>query len=824
MTTKTMTTRAMINPTDRITRMLLHRLDRKANHDVYNRAEALGLLNRSQVKVGGSEPLLIWGLPDTLPVVLTGRSSVDRRIVERFLARRPIPTPDPFADLGIDEDDGEGRTTGHTFDGRPLTTLQLFAPKDQQEGKPTAKTGAAGDGKTPDMSPAASEAESVVPEGSKPATEHRETSAAPVSRSLNAALVETALGSRTASPKTIDPAAARTVASNAPDETYMLGREYLLRLIRSCRARPSVPDAAVALLLARVVGESMPDLTALLDILRRPAPVIVIRAPVPEFEERFGRMMEKGLVMPFGVNMLDAFGDRALGGRYRDNASDPHRITTMSGKTLGNMSAQYIREALAKTSMQKELPLLVADETGTTDFPKRLLAGADLVLETGGINRALLAELLQVCLGFAPKAALAAMEALGFRPGMLGLDDLALALRPGRSLENILAVLAALSIADETDDDDQDDENADSRPRHKIRNKPREKRGSLIRDKKSSAFELTQPQRPPSTQGTTEKNGVPDGGNGKADGDDKEGASPGSSDTAGKPSSSHRYLSVETLSGYGLARNWAMDLKADLELWRQGGLTWSDMSTKLLLSGPPGTGKTTFARALCNSLQIPMLATSLSSMLEPGYLGDVLKAMSAAFETAREHAPSILFMDEIDNIGKRSAGGDKNGDYWNSLINRMLELLDGVGRTEGVIVVAATNHPDRIDGALLRSGRLETRIDIPPPDTEALAGILAHHLGSDLATVLATQSVEVAASVARSDDRRATVVEQHGPGNSGLMEMAETRETTKSRGRNPANGAEKDACSGEGRGLIASDSISAASASHEPTEPKGDLA
>ncbi len=136
------------------------------------------------------------------------------------------------------------------------------------------------------------------------------------------------------------------------------------------------------------------------------------------------------------------------------------------------------------------------------------------------------------------------------------------------------------------------------------------------------------------------------------------------------------------------------------------------MSTKLLLSGPPGTGKTTFARALCNTIQVPLLATSLSTMLEPGYLGDVLKAMSEAFEIARNNAPSILFIDEIDNIGRRSNGGGRHDEYWNSLINRMLELLDGVAKTEGVIVVAATNFPERIDSALLRSGRLETRVDI----------------------------------------------------------------------------------------------------------------
>ncbi|EMS95495.1 ATPase central domain-containing protein [Agrobacterium tumefaciens str. Cherry 2E-2-2] len=216
-----------------------------------------------------------------------------------------------------------------------------------------------------------------------------------------------------------------------------------------------------------------------------------------------------------------------------------------------------------------------------------------------------------------------------------------------------------------------------------------------------------------------------------------------SGDTAVDPTNPEhsrlRQLRVETLSGYGEARDWALDLKEDLQIWRDGGLPWSEMSTKLLLSGPPGTGKTTYARALCNSLQVPLLVTSVASWLEPGYLGDVLKRISKAFELARENAPVILFIDEIDNIGSRSAGRrEQHDDYWRSLINRLLELLDGTSKTDGVIIVAATNLPEKIDPALLRSGRLEKHVAIPLPDTEALVGILAHHLGDDLAGVLAS--------------------------------------------------------------------------------------
>jgi cell division protease FtsH len=202
-----------------------------------------------------------------------------------------------------------------------------------------------------------------------------------------------------------------------------------------------------------------------------------------------------------------------------------------------------------------------------------------------------------------------------------------------------------------------------------------------------------------------------------------------------------RTLRVEHLSGYGEAGLWALDLKEDLALWREGALGWDEMSAKMLLSGPPGTGKTTFAKALCNTLKVPLIVSSVASWLEHGYLGDVLQQMSEVFETARKEAPCIVFIDELDAIGCRGGGrggDDRHEHYWTTVITRLLELLDGSLKTEGVIVVAATNLPDRIEPALLRSGRLEKHVVIPPQDASALAGILAHHLGSDLTAVLAS--------------------------------------------------------------------------------------
>jgi SpoVK/Ycf46/Vps4 family AAA+-type ATPase len=140
-----------------------------------------------------------------------------------------------------------------------------------------------------------------------------------------------------------------------------------------------------------------------------------------------------------------------------------------------------------------------------------------------------------------------------------------------------------------------------------------------------------------------------------------------------------------------------------------------------------------------------LIATSVARWLEPSSLGEVLAAMNATFEHASRSAPCILFIDEVDNIGNRGRSNRPYDDYWSSLVNRVLELLDGAAKTEGVIVVGATNRPDKIDPAILRSGRLEKHILIPAPDTDALVQIIAHHLGSDLDAVM--NSIEVGGSV-----------------------------------------------------------------------------
>lgn len=210
---------------------------------------------------------------------------------------------------------------------------------------------------------------------------------------------------------------------------------------------------------------------------------------------------------------------------------------------------------------------------------------------------------------------------------------------------------------------------------------------------------------------------------------------------------------IETFFGCDEARDWALALQEDLPLWQAGDLRWEELSTKLLLSGPPGTGKTMFARALCNSLQVPMFVTSVSTWLQPRACGHVVRRIQGAFAEAVAHQPAILFIDGIDGIGRRSDTDQNHAHCCNALVNCLLELIDGAARTAGVIVVAATNCPDIIDRALLRSGRLAPHIEISSPDVAARIGILQHHLGSDLAAIVA--SAPKPTVLASEDDLRA---------------------------------------------------------------------
>ncbi|EME68315.1 ATP-dependent Zn protease [Paramagnetospirillum caucaseum] len=191
-------------------------------------------------------------------------------------------------------------------------------------------------------------------------------------------------------------------------------------------------------------------------------------------------------------------------------------------------------------------------------------------------------------------------------------------------------------------------------------------------------------------------------------------------------------LTLDMLGGMDEAVTWGQALARDLSDYIDGALTWSDIDRGVLLSGPPGTGKTTFARALAGSCGVPLIAASLGEWQSSGHLGDLLKSMRKTFEEARAAAPCIILVDEIDGFGDRANLNSGHKDYSVQVINGFLELLDGVTSREGVVVIGATNLPGRIDPAITRSGRLDRHIVISLPDEDGLRQIMRHHLAGDL--------------------------------------------------------------------------------------------
>lgn len=506
-------------------------------------------------------------------------------------------------------------------------------------------------------------------------------------------------------------------------------RAYAVRLVDRAAATPPVSHVVAALVLARAARSSGRSLREIAYTLIHVTPVVTLHAPLDGFERDVLRLLEKSRLVPgapFAIIDADQMFD--------DNHFDVYegevrkRLVAFSGAGVHRVTGNALRRRMI-SALSRDFPILAIAEK-RSDIPSLLRISADLSLETGKLDRRFVADLIEVLY---PDTAIETLSLPSDSDARwLSLEDLVLAFRPGRHVPDVLHVLATLIERNRGDEEDGDGEEGGGGEKAK---------GSGSKPPTTSTEKASESDEKPKSSDIDS--------NGRWKKDKPSGAEviqPESllsvGETGHKPP-----VTVETLSGYGRAKDWALDLKVDLDDYRASILAWSEMSTKLLLSGPPGTGKTTFARALCNTLQVPLVVTSVSTWLQGGHLNDVIDKMAKTFVEARAMAPSILFIDEIDGIGKRQPAEREYADYWNAVVNKALELLDGALKSEGLIIVGATNRPGDIDEAIKRSGRLETHIEISKPDVPTLAEILAHHLGDDVMSLIQEPELDTRSEV-----------------------------------------------------------------------------
>ena len=150
----------------------------------------------------------------------------------------------------------------------------------------------------------------------------------------------------------------------------------------------------------------------------------------------------------------------------------------------------------------------------------------------------------------------------------------------------------------------------------------------------------------------------------------------------------------------------------------------------IVLFGAPGTGKTLIAKAIANEAKANFITIKGPELISK-WVGESEKAVREVFKKAKQSSPSIVFLDEFESIaGMRRATDGAGSDVMNRVVNQLLSSMDGGESMEGVIVVAATNRPEMIDPALLRSGRFERVLHIPPPDAKSVHEILKIHTES----------------------------------------------------------------------------------------------
>ena len=193
---------------------------------------------------------------------------------------------------------------------------------------------------------------------------------------------------------------------------------------------------------------------------------------------------------------------------------------------------------------------------------------------------------------------------------------------------------------------------------------------------------------------------------------------------------------LSELSGLGEAKTYCMEVVESMRAYLAGTRPWSECPHGVLVSGPPGTGKTSLMRSLARELpNVHFIATSYAQWQshKTGHLGDVTSCIRATFAEAFQRRPAIIYIDECDAIPARGSSNNKDNSWWNSIVATLLECMQGFEQVEGVFVCASCNDPDRLDPALTRAGRLDHHIRVELPDVAGLIGIFRTHLRSDCA-------------------------------------------------------------------------------------------
>ena len=193
----------------------------------------------------------------------------------------------------------------------------------------------------------------------------------------------------------------------------------------------------------------------------------------------------------------------------------------------------------------------------------------------------------------------------------------------------------------------------------------------------------------------------------------------------------HKTATLNAVHGHHHAKAEFLQLCDDLTDWQAGRVDWSDVTSTFLLYGPPGTGKSFLAAALAGSAKLPFIKTSYSDCQRAGHQGDMLRALHNAANQAIAASPAVFFIDEIDSFYSRGSSSGQQSKYIYGVVNGLLTLLDELNRTAGVIVIAATNHRDEVDPAILRDGRFDSHIEIGPLDRDGVQSFLKEELPRD---------------------------------------------------------------------------------------------